>query len=296
MQQVAKGLRLIRGNDVESHFCGFELGLELNGDFDATLSYRDFQSQTEEKDWQIPRIELQFFIGGGGDDSDNTNVLYGGLRRQADRKLMIHTANRIRSSNGFDWNGRERVTQAAAGRLRFIRKGKTVYYLHSPADSDEWALLYEGPVSDAPLKGGNFGLRLEKPSSSGEIVLTEFTLKSREKQLNDGPQPYEFKDGELSKKLTWDFQGPKPSFLKLWGAAKPNRMEPVADGLKMVRAEKAGDDAIMCGFQWGTDVTGDFDKPTLSYRGLCVEDRRNRLADPLESKRILISAVAGDRR
>ena len=80
-----------------------------------------------------------------------------------------------------------------------------------------------------------------------------------------GPKPYDFEEGELSTKLTWDFQGPKPGFLKLWGGARPNRMEPVEDGLKIVRPEKAGEDAIMCGFQWGTDVKGDFEV-TLSYQ------------------------------
>ena len=78
----------------------------------------------------------------------------------------------------FEWKNAYQNTDASSGSLRFVRKGKTAYYLHSKTDLDRWDLIYEGPIGTAALKGGNFGLRSEIPTSTGEIVLTEFVLKT----------------------------------------------------------------------------------------------------------------------
>ena len=180
MEPVAKGLKLVRGENGtdDGGFCGFIWNTDLKSDVEVTIGYRDFVSKTEQKDWQAPRIEAQFDIGGGWNDPENTNVVLGGLRRQADKPILF-VANRIRVKDDFDWKHAFRDTTEASGRLRFVRKGETAFYLHSKPDANDWDLIYQGPIGYAPLKGGNFGLRSEIPASTGELVLTDFILKTK---------------------------------------------------------------------------------------------------------------------
>ena len=94
-------------------------------------------------------------------------------------KPILFVANRIRVKDDFDWKHAFRDTTEASGRLRFVRKGETAFYLHSKPDANDWDLIYQGPIGYAPLKGGNFGLRSEIPASTGELVLTDFILKTK---------------------------------------------------------------------------------------------------------------------
>ena len=182
IEVIDGGLKLVRGAKAPENgtFCGFLWNTDVSGDFEATINFRDFESQTDTDDWQAPRIELQFDIGGGWSDSTNTHVIQTGLRRRADKKPGLFVGNRIRKGEDFDWKHSHRETQESAGSFRLVRKGEVAWCLHSKDGEGDWTIIYEGPIGNAPLKGGNFGLRTEIPKSSGEVIVTGFILKTRE--------------------------------------------------------------------------------------------------------------------
>jgi hypothetical protein len=182
IEPVKEGLKIVRGENAEQNatHCGFEWLADVKGDFEVTVKYRDFKSKTEETDWQVPRIEMHVYLGGTWGAPDNQNVLQGGHRRTHDNRFALFTGHGMKLPEKYDWKYTGRETVESEGQLRFVRKGAMAYYLFAKPGSDDWLLLNSGPASDAPLKGGNFCLRAEKPSSSGEIVITEFTLKTKE--------------------------------------------------------------------------------------------------------------------
>ena len=181
MEPVESGLKIVRPEKAgqEAIVCGFEWGADLPGDFEVTLSYRDFQSKTEQTDWQIPRLEMFCDIGGGWHAPQNTHLLFTGVRRKVDKKVETYSGHGTHVSDRYDWNYSNFNSTATSGRLRIVRRGETVYLLHSTSDSDEWLLMNKGPVSAANLKGGSFILKSEIPTSSGEVTLTEFVVKTK---------------------------------------------------------------------------------------------------------------------
>ncbi len=266
MEPVEGGLKIVRGENAtpEAIPCGYTWNSDIQGDFDVTLSYRDLQSKTEQPDWQIPRVELHLYIGGGYENS--THLLHMGQRQRINGTSNVYTGHGIRVSDKLESKYSERETPEKSGRIRIVRKGTTAYYLYSRSEADDWMLLNSGPVSAAPLKGGNFCLRAEMPTSSASVVFTGLTIRSnKHAQTTQNLKPYEFAEGELTTKLAWNFQGPKPEFLNVFGDAKPNRMEPVTNGLKLVREESSISDGGFCGFIWNTDVKGDVEV-TIGYR------------------------------
>ena len=268
METVDDGMKMIRGENAapDAIRCGFTWETICSGDFEMTLDYRGFESKTEQQDWQIPRIELFLDIGGPFNTPENTHQMMAGIRRRPDRVLVPYSGHGTHTLDKYDWKYTTSEANAPSGRFRFVRKGDRAYYLFAKGDTDDWTLLNTGSISDGPLQGGDFSLRAEMPTSSGEAVFTRFTLKAQDpKQVASVKKPYEFGDGELTTKLTWDFQGPKPGFLKVFGVVKPNRMETLADGLKLIRPEKGTEEGRLCGFLWNTDVSGDLEA-TIAYR------------------------------
>ena len=266
MEPAEGGLKIVRGENAmpDAIPCGYTWNSDIQGDFDVTLSYRDLQSKTEQSDWQIPRVELHLYIGGGWEDS--INMLHMGQRQRINGSLTVYTGHGIRVSDKLESKYSERETLEKSGKLRIVRKGGTAYYLYSKSEADEWILLNSGPVSAAPLKGGNFCLRAEMPTSSASVVFTGLTIRSnKQSQTTQILKPYEFADGELTTKLVWNFQGQKPEFLNVFGDAKPNRMEPVTKGLKLVREESSINDGGFCGFIWNADLKSDVEV-TIGYR------------------------------
>lgn len=265
IEPVETGRKITRAEnaDEDGTICGFRWYSGVMGDYEITLGYRDFLSKTKQTDGNVPRIDVVLDIGAWG---NNTNVLQCGVRRPADGNLVLYSGHGNRIAEQFDWRFTHHEAKQTSGRIRFTRRGHTACYWHIDGDSDDWKLLYKGPVSAERMRGVSFALKAETPTASGEIVITDFTVKSRSQdpatvELN----PYEFAEAELSTRLSWDFQGLKPRFLNPKGAVIPNRLEPVLDGMKIVRAENAKADASECGFRWTADVTGDF-QMTFSYR------------------------------
>jgi tetratricopeptide (TPR) repeat protein len=266
MEPAKDGLKIVRGENATSEAipCGYTWNSDIQGDFDVTLSYRDLQSKTEQPDWQIPRVELHLYIGGGYEDS--THMLHTGQRQRINGTSNVYTGHGIRVSDKLESKYSERETPEKSGKIRIVRKGTTAYYLYSKSEADEWILLNSGPVSAAPLKGGNFCLRAEMPTSSASVVFTRLTIRSnKHAQTTQNLKPYEFAEGELTTKLAFNFQGPKPEFLNVFGDVKPNRMEPASKGLKLVRGENGTEDGGFCGFIWNTDVKSDVEV-TIGYR------------------------------
>ena len=181
IEATNEGMKLVRGENAEpgADHIGYEWLADVQGDFEVTVKYRDFQSKTEETDWQVPRIEMHVYLGAGWGAPDNQNVLQGGHRRTHDNRFVLFTGHGMKLPDKYDWKYTGQSTMESEGQLRFLRKGNQAYYLFAKPGTDEWLLLNSGPASDAALKGGNVCLRAEKPSSSGEIVITEFTLKTK---------------------------------------------------------------------------------------------------------------------
>ncbi len=268
MEPAEGGLKIVRGENAtpEGIPCGYQWDSEIHGDFDVTLSYRDLQSKTEQPDWQIPRVEIHLYIGGGLNDATNTHFMHMGHRQRVNGTLNVYTGHGTRVSDKHDMKYTDRETLEKSGRIRLVRKGNTAYYLYSKPETDEWILLNSGPVSAAPLTGGNLCLRAEMPTSSASVVFTGLTIRSNKHvQTTQRLKPYEFAEGELTTKQVWNFQGPKPEFLNVFGDAKPNRMEPAVKGLKLVREESNINDGGFCGFIWNTDLKSDVEV-TIGYR------------------------------
>ena len=268
MEPVEGGIKIVRGENAtpEAIPCGYQWESDIPGDFEVTISYRDLQSKTEQPDWQIPRVELHLYIGGGWNDLANTNVLHMGHRQRANSTLNVYTGHGIRVSDKQEMKYTDREVLVNSGRLRIVRKGDLAYYLYSTSESDEWILLNSGPISTAPLKAGSLCLRAEMPTSSATVAFTGFTIRSNKQgRTTQIVKPYDFAEGELTTKLVWNFQGPKPEFLNVFGDAKPNRMEPVTNGLKLVREESRTNDGGLCGFIWNSDVKSDVEV-TIGYR------------------------------
>ena len=266
MEPVEGGLKLVRGEKAtpEAIPLGYTWNSDIQGDFDVTLSYRDLQSKTEQTDWQIPRVELHLYIGGGWEDS--INMLHMGHRQRVNGTSNVYTGHSVRVSKQLESKYSEREAPEKSGKIRIVRKGDMAYYLYSKPESDDWILLNSGPVTAAPLKGGNFCLRAEMPTSSASVVFTGLTIRSNKKgQTTQISKPYVFAEDELTTKLAWKFQGARPASFKIYGDLKTNRMEPVENGLKLVRGENGKDAESFCGFIWNMDVKGDVEV-TIGYR------------------------------
>lgn len=79
------------------------------------------------------------------------------------------------------------------------------------------------------------------------------------------PDPLPFPRDALPVYASWNFQGDRPNFLIGWGTQKSGCIEPVADGVRLMRGAQADESEFAVGFEVVGDVQDDFEI-TLDYR------------------------------
>lgn len=187
VEPVADGVKLTRGpNADESDFAvGFEVAGDLIRDFEITLDYRDFKSHAVGTDWRIPRVDISGQIFKADDFVRPVHILGIAHRRAADLK---QTMTAMQGDKGPDETLIWRMSQLSAtrdsGRLRLIRQKNLIYYQTAPFGSEAWSTISCRPCDAGIFKLIVFGLRAEDLLGSGEVVLTNLTIRAAEIQLN----------------------------------------------------------------------------------------------------------------
>ena len=249
--------------DVASQSAGYQWSqVTIGGNFEVTLGYRDFQSKTKNKNHQVPRIEIILAQGGGFGAPQHSGTLALTHRRHHDETMSLTSILGIRSKPPEeDWKVSDRPVVATSGKLRIVRRDGIVYYLHATADSPDWQLLDRRSTSSADIKDVVIGLRSEDLAASASVVLTDFSVRAS--RLVYAPVP--FADNELPAKLSWNFQGPRPAFLRDWGSYKLNSVEQVPEGMKITRQANVANSEQAVGYALNGGLAGDFEF-TLDYR------------------------------
>lgn len=259
---VEDGVRIARepNADTASQAAGYQWSdMAIAGDFEVILGYRDFESSTKVNTQQVPRVEILLAVGGPFDKHNQTLALT--HRRQADGKMILSSYHGIRRKPPEEeWQTSDKATTATGGRIRIVRRDRTVYYQWAPAGSDEWVMLDRRQTSTADINHLLIGLRSEDLAASSSAVLTEFSVRA--KRLTYVPR---IADGELAAPFTWNFQGTRPKNIQLWADEAPNKFEPLSTGTKVVRPEDPKQRAAPVGFNWNGKLRGDFEV-TLGYR------------------------------
>ncbi len=261
-ERTPEGLRLIRPQGVEKpqELLGFFIDEKLNGDFEATLEYRAFDSQTAVTDWQVPRIDLTISIGGEFGSPQQIAVPHLCARRHHDGRLDLLHGCSDRQGDKVEWSGSPAVGEAPSGRLRITRKGTTVYYLLAPEGTEDWQLISSRSIDRSYVHSVSFTARTEDlVASSFSCVFTRLTVRGQ----FQGTQPSI--GGNKVSELNWKGDGPQPAWLQKWSGELPNKFEPVEGGVKITRPEDPKQKTSPVGFNWSGSLTGDFEA-TLSYR------------------------------
>ncbi len=180
-EPVAGGIQITRPQDPKQKTSpvGFHWSGSLKGDFEATLSYRDFESTSDKSDWQAPRVELHIPIGGANDSPQNTHTAQVGHRRAADGKEILTGGVGERQPDGNKaWKTDQVPTKRTAGRLRVVRQGSMIHHMAAEAGSDNFMVTGSRPASEAEVKSMSFTLRSESQASSASVVFTEITIRA----------------------------------------------------------------------------------------------------------------------
>lgn len=247
--------------DPVSHGAGFQFpGITIGGDFEVTLTYRDFQSTTKNMTHAVPRVEIILSLGGPFGQHSQTLALT--HRRQEDGKMVLSGVQGTRTDPTMpeQWQSGERPTEANSGRIRIVRRDSTAYFLYSPLDSDEWVLIDRRPAATIDVKDFVAGFRSEDPAGSGSAVLTNLSIRAA--RLTWLPK---FTEEDLPAQVVWNAQGPQPKSIQVWSGDPPNRFEPDGDGTKITRPLDPKQKAAPVGYNWQGTLKGDFEV-TLSYR------------------------------
>ena len=181
--EVAEGLKITR--EPNSEPASDAAGLlwpesSIEGDFEVTLSYRDFQSTSKNENHQVPRIEIILGVGGGLGSEQQSHTLALTHRRRNDDKMYLTSILGIcRKPAPEEFRSSDRMLVESEGQIRIVRRGKTAMYFYSPLNQQQWELLDQQPVADSPVKGLMFGLRSEDLMGTCSATLTEFSVRAK---------------------------------------------------------------------------------------------------------------------
>lgn len=252
---------------------GFNWMGKLKGDFEVTLGYRDFESNTDVTDWRLPRIEIHIPIAATDGSSTNTHIATVGHRRRANATMAVNCGLAYRQPDGqLSWKTSEKPADYNSGRLRLIRIGQTIHALVAPAGSDQFISLGSHLASDADIGSISLTIRSEGENSSAAVTFSELSIRAVELNAsNDAdaatriPGPVPFGGNALPVQLSWNFQGQRPAFLEDWSKPRKNTLTPVPEGMKLVRSASVDDSEQGIGYSFAGGLAGDFEV-TLDYR------------------------------
>lgn len=261
---VAGGMQIVREPNAEAITDSAGITwpqISIEGDFEITVGYRDFQSKTMNEDHRVPRMEIIVGIGGHfGSPQHSHTLAITHRRRHNDDMFFTSILGTRRNPTTEDWQSSDRPLVATEGRIRIVRRSSTAYFLRSKPGSDDWELLDRRPVSSANIKDLVIGLRSEDLMATSSATLTEFSIRA--KRI---PYVPKFTETELPARFAWNFKDSQPKQVQKWSSELPNRFEPAADGIKIVRPEDPQQKRDPVGVNWQGKLYGDFEV-TLNYQ------------------------------
>ena len=173
------GLKLTRAaNAVKGHD---QVSLQWNGliqgDFEVTADYRDYKSKSIGTDWKVPRVELASYLYpvGGKDHSHVFAVFH---ERKADSEAIQGQVGTRGADNQFTWTSDVLSQERSAGRLRLARKGKRVFQLTAPTDSNDWTLVGFNDLGNEDLRQLILSVRSDDLTADVTAILTNFTIRA----------------------------------------------------------------------------------------------------------------------
>lgn len=274
IEALDSGTRVSRPQDPRQRSVpvGFNWLGTLKGDFEVTLGYRDFESNTDATDWRLPRIEIHVPIAGPDGSPTNTHIATVGQRRRANASMAVNCGIAHRQPDGqLAWKTSEKPSNNNSGRLRLVRIGKTIHALVAPASSDQFASLGSYLASDGDIGSISFTIRSESMKSSVAVTFNELTIRAAELTPSSDavaatriPGPAPFGASALPVNLSWNFQDPRPAFLNDWSKHQKNTVTPTSDGVKLIRSSKVADSEQGIGYAFAGGLAGDFEV-TLDY-------------------------------
>ncbi|MBS0202102.1 MAG: DUF1583 domain-containing protein [Planctomycetes bacterium] len=263
--QVDGGVLIIRSpnTNIASQSAGYQSSqVTIGGDFEVTLGYRNFQSTTQNSNHQVPRVEIILAQGGGFGAPQHSGTLALTHRRHQDQSMTLTSILGVRRKPpDEDWQTSDQPATGTTGKLRIVRRDGTVYYLYSTGDSADWQILESRAASTADIKDVVIGLRSEDLAATASVVLTDFSIRAT--RLIHPPAP--FAENDLPAKLSWNFQGPRPAFLRDWATYTLNSATQVPEGIKITRPAKVANAEQGVGYALVGGLAGDFEV-TLDYR------------------------------
>lgn len=186
IEPVADGMKLSRRADAdESEFAvGFEVVGDLYQNFEITLDYRDFKSQAVCTDWRVPRIDISGQVFAPDDSVRPAHVLGIAHRRAVDSRQTVTGMQGDKGPDGsLIWRASEKQVARDGGRLRLIRQQNLMFYQAAPFGSEAWSTISCRRIDTGVFKLVVLGLRAEDLQGSGEVVLTNLTIRAAELQL-----------------------------------------------------------------------------------------------------------------
>ena len=171
--KLTRAANAVKGNDqVSLQWNGL-----IQGDFEVTADYRDYQSKSIGTDWKVPRIELASYLYpvGGKDHSHVFAVFH---ERKANSEAIQGQVGTRGADNQFTWTSDIFTQERSTGRLRLARKGKRVFQLTAPADSNDWTLVGFNDLDNEDLRQLILSVRSDDLTADVTATLTNLTIRA----------------------------------------------------------------------------------------------------------------------
>jgi hypothetical protein len=272
-EQSADGMKLTRPEAPRQNreLLGYKWRGKLKGDFEATLSFRDFESKTDKTDWQVPRVELHTPMGADNSAWNIAKAAIVGHQHKIDRKCVAEGISERQPGGTFAFKVSDKTIQETSGRLRIIRIGSTIHTLAAPAATEDWVTLATRVGCDEDINTIWFSLRSESPKSFATIKFTEFSIRAKNLESDVVPPtdamalPAPFKAADLPAKVEWNFRDAQPRSIANWGIRNLNSVTSLPDGMKIQRSNKINNTEMAVGYTLQGSLVGDFEI-TMDFR------------------------------
>jgi hypothetical protein len=180
---IKYGAKLIRSAKVtsEEQVVGYTVVGDLVGDFEVTLDFRDFASTPVLTDWRVPRVDISASIFPSANAQQSSHSAGLALRRNHNGDLKLLATQGEKGTDGkFSYKTTEAPVEVAAGRLRLVRQGSSMFYQFAPSGTESWQTIRMLPIDPGPVRTLSVGLRAEDLEASAETVLTHLTIRAQE--------------------------------------------------------------------------------------------------------------------
>lgn len=259
MKQLPSGVRIGRGSGWYAHHT-LSFPLRLEGDFDVTLAYEDFQSQVSEEGTGDIQLAVNF--------DDKTATDFRVYRKHHQRKSgqhdqLIEMARFEQRENNTqqNWYG-QTAEEGTAGRIRVVRRSDQLFLLHGSHDSQHERLIDQQQVTTEPLRFGGLKAIVET-HRDGEtsVIWKRITVRSEHPERIADYSGMTIEKLDMQREKLRDVERIKfneetsPDLIQTWGTI--DELQKQEDGW-LVR--KAGTDRWSAGaFVPQVGMAGDYD-------------------------------------